>query len=132
MTLDQIPLDIVASVIVVLCSLLGVAFGLYKTAWPIFVKLHNMLDDWNGEPERPGVPKRPGVMERLGTLTCDIEAAKKAAQSADYNSKPNSGHSAYDRLMRRVDEVSGLIEESQTDRRNIWNEITSLKRGHNE
>lgn len=30
--------------------------------------LDNLLDDWNGEPPRPGVPGRPGVMKRLGDI----------------------------------------------------------------
>ena len=36
-------------------------------AWlhPKMKKLMNMLDDWSGESERPGVPQRDGVMVRL-------------------------------------------------------------------
>ncbi|MEU8055722.1 hypothetical protein [Microbispora bryophytorum] len=34
----------------------------------VLKKLSNVMDDWNGEPEREGVPGRPGVMKRLASI----------------------------------------------------------------
>lgn len=31
-------------------------------------KMGDAVDDWQGEPARPGVPERPGVMTRLATI----------------------------------------------------------------
>lgn len=63
-------------------TILSIAGGL--TTLAIFVaiwrwvrswgkRIGDFLDDWNGEPERPGVPARPGVMQRLA----DNEEAHK-------------------------------------------------------
>jgi len=38
------------------------------------------LDDWQGEPPRPGVPARPGVMERLAQT--DAHLARQDAHLA--------------------------------------------------
>jgi hypothetical protein len=63
-------------------TILAIAGGL--TTLTIFVtiwrwlrnwgkRVGDFLDDWNGEPARPGVPERPGVMQRLA----DNEEAHK-------------------------------------------------------
>lgn len=39
-------------------------------------KFDDFLEDWYGEPERPGVPARPGVMERLAMHGADIATIK--------------------------------------------------------
>lgn len=31
-------------------------------------RINNLMDDFFGEEERPGVPRRPGIMERLQTI----------------------------------------------------------------
>lgn len=32
----------------------------------------NLADDWNGEPDRPGVPGRPGVLQRLARIEAEL------------------------------------------------------------
>lgn len=54
----------VGQVIAALATL-GVVVGFFKKVVPLLRRLGNLLDDWNGEPARPGVPERKGVMERL-------------------------------------------------------------------
>ena len=39
-----------------------------KMFGPTVKKVLNFLDDWNGEPARPGVPARLGVMARLDEM----------------------------------------------------------------
>lgn len=34
--------------------------------------LRQLLEDWHGEPSRPGVPARPGVMVRLAAIECEL------------------------------------------------------------
>lgn len=41
---------------------------LYDRVAPVYRKIDNFLDDWSGQPERPGVPRQSGVMERLSQL----------------------------------------------------------------
>ncbi|GAA2321345.1 hypothetical protein GCM10010149_87950 [Nonomuraea roseoviolacea subsp. roseoviolacea] len=36
-------------------------------------RLNEFLDDWNGEPERPGVPARLGVMTRLEQMETKMQ-----------------------------------------------------------
>lgn len=53
--------------------LTGITFKLA----PLFRKLQQFLDDFQGEQDRPGVPGRPGVMKRLETLEVDMKGIKK-------------------------------------------------------
>lgn len=36
------------------------------------VGLHRFLDDWTGQPPRPGYPPVPGVMEQLATVRNEV------------------------------------------------------------
>lgn len=65
-----------------------------------------LLEDWAGYPPRPGVPGRPGVMERL-------EAIENKVNSTDYNTKPNSGSSAYDHQMKVLNEIKEMINNGK-------------------
>jgi hypothetical protein len=43
--------------------------------WSVFKygrRIMQMVEDFNGEPERPGVPARPGVMTRLSAIEAEI------------------------------------------------------------
>lgn len=53
--------------------LAGITFKLA----PLFRKLQQFLDDFQGEQDRPGVPGRPGVMKRLETLEDDMKGIKR-------------------------------------------------------
>lgn len=35
-------------------------------------RLADAIDDWQGEPDRPGVSGRPGVMERLAVIEAEL------------------------------------------------------------
>ncbi|WP_433252835.1 hypothetical protein ACQPYK_08520 [Streptosporangium sp. CA-135522] len=65
----------------------------------VIKRVHNALDDWQGEPERPGVPARPGVMERLAAIEAQL--------------KPNGGHSTRD-VVNRVEQTVRQIEHALT------------------
>ena len=112
-TLNDVSLDIIIGVITVLSAITFCLQFFIRTIWPKLKKFSQMLDDWSGTAERPGVAKRPGVMERL-------EVVERAAKSADYHSKPNSGKSAYDVLSKKIDTVVSDLEVSKEDRKNLW------------
>lgn len=112
-TLSDVSLDIIIGVIAVLSAITFCLQFFIRTVWPKLKMFSQMLDDWTGTAERPGVSRRAGVMERL-------EVVERAAKSADYHSKPNSGSSAYDVLSQKVDTVISDLEVSKEDRKNLW------------
>ncbi|MEU8035721.1 hypothetical protein [Streptosporangium sp. NPDC049078] len=57
----------------------------------------DILDDWRGEPGRPGVPARPGVMARLEAIEAQL--------------KPNGGHSTRD-VVNRVEQSVRRVEDT--------------------
>ena len=77
--------------------LIGAGAGIRKRVKPFIDKLHQFLDDWAGEPERPGVPERLGVMARLSAVEHEL--------------KPNGGSSFYDKLTKRDQERDARLEE---------------------
>ncbi|MGW6458727.1 hypothetical protein ACWF94_22900 [Streptomyces sp. NPDC055078] len=70
--------------------------GVCAALWP-FVRAivatarraNEFLDDWYGEPERPGVPPRPGLMERVGGI-------EDRLGRVEHEMHPNEGHSLRD------------------------------------
>lgn len=115
--------DISAAQIGLWLGIVGVVVGAAIKAWPWLSRLKNTLDDWMGEPERPGVKARPGLMKRMADqeereAARDVREAERDAavehlrpviaeirtkvDVIDYNSKPNGGHSAHDAIMREV------------------------------
>lgn len=62
-------------------------------------RMSNVVDDWAGEPERPGVPGRPGVMTRLAAIEAELH--------------PNHGTSLRDALTRCEIGISRLSDQFQ-------------------
>ena len=58
-------LDAILLGIGVLSVIFGAVFAVVRTLRPLVHGTAEFLDDWKGEPDRPGVKGRPGVMERL-------------------------------------------------------------------
>ncbi|MCX4986923.1 hypothetical protein [Streptomyces sp. NBC_00572] len=52
-------------------------------------RVNEFMDDWAGEPERPGVPARPGVMERVSGI-------EERLSRVEHELYPNSGGSLRD------------------------------------
>jgi hypothetical protein len=65
------------------------------------VKLHQMVDDWVGEPARPGFGSVPGVAERVQHLESDVSLIKHEVQF-------NSGTSIKDAVTRTDATVAEL------------------------
>lgn len=72
-----------------LAALIWIGRGLWRMA----SRVADLHDDWQGEPDRPGVPGRKGVMERLRTIEQELH--------------PNGGSSlrdVVDRVESRLDD----------------------------
>lgn len=74
----------------------------------------DFLEDWGGEPGRPGVPPRPGVMQRLEVLESGMGTIRAEVT-------PNGGGSLKD-MVRRIDQRTSadgvLLAEHITWHRN--------------
>ena len=119
--------------IVGLLAAVGAIWASIKWVRPALRAITNFLDDWNGEPERPGVPGRAGVLEQIADLRTDVDLAKtlardaaESASDAAFHSKPNHGSSSYDVLMRQVQDTKGAIAESQQDRQRLHAHMSEL------
>jgi hypothetical protein len=44
----------------------------WRWAWPFLRRVGHFLDDWFGEPARPGFPGQSGVMERLARVEHEV------------------------------------------------------------
>jgi hypothetical protein len=88
-------MSILAIIGVVLGALaaIGAAWKVLKPVFSAVRRLSHFVDDWFGEPERPGVPARPGVMPRLETMQSDLDKIK-------HELWPNSGGSLRDAVDR--------------------------------
>lgn len=119
--------------IVGLLAAVGAIWASIKWVRPALRAITNFLDDWNGEPERPGVPGRAGVLEQIADLRTDVDLAKtlardaaESASDAAFHSKPNHGSSSYDVLMRQLQDTKGAITESQQDRQSLHAHMSEL------
>lgn len=58
------------------------------------------MDDWYGEPERPGVPARPGVMERVSGIETRLNGVVHELHPNDGGSLRDAVDQANTRLRR--------------------------------
>ncbi|WP_208630405.1 hypothetical protein [Amycolatopsis kentuckyensis] len=88
-------MSIFAIITIVLGGLtaLGAAWKILKPVFSAVRRLTHFVDDWFGEPDRPGVPGRPGVMARLELMQTDLDKIK-------HEMWPNSGSSLRDAVDR--------------------------------
>ncbi|MEV0236860.1 hypothetical protein [Nonomuraea sp. NPDC050786] len=73
MTEDSlVQVFVVAGTIAGGLALVGVLAKGGAWLWRTFVALKDFLDDWKGEPARPGVEARPGVPERITRMEAEL------------------------------------------------------------
>lgn len=102
MTPDS-ALEIVAAFMAVVLALALASVllrPLWLPIWHLFKGTQEFLQDWNGEPERPGFKARPGAMARLAQL------------------EANSGSTmrdAVDRIEKKVEKVVTEVEVVRED-----------------
>ncbi|WP_157251027.1 hypothetical protein [Nonomuraea typhae] len=64
---------VVAGIIAAGLGLLFVLGRIGRRLWRIFQGVDDFLDDWRGQPARPGHPPQPGVMERLEVIEHEVQ-----------------------------------------------------------
>lgn len=97
--MSHIDIGIIVGLITIAATVVAVGRWTYRQ----FKLLECLLEDWHGEPDRPGVPGRLGVMERLDSI-------EKKVNSAAFNSRPNHGTSAYDEHTRLLNKILERID----------------------
>jgi len=97
------PAWIVAAVALA-TAVIGCLAWCARQAWRILVRTTQFLDDYFGEPGRPGVPSRPGVMARLQAVEASI--AHVVAETS-----PNHGKSLRDIVHRTAEDVAEIKAE---------------------
>lgn len=100
--INHIDTGVIVGLITIIAALIACARWTYQQVR----SLQDLLEDWHGEKERPGVPGRLGVMERLDRI-------ERTVNSADFNSRPNHGTSAYDEHTRLLKDILERIDNVQ-------------------
>lgn len=96
----------------------------WKNLRPPTKGIEHFLEDWNGEPARPGVPGRPGMMQRVANIeTAQITTAEHQTKAdaffevygpiidkLNHEMHPNSGSSLADAVNRTEASLKAHIE----------------------
>lgn len=75
--------------ITILAGVCALAWRAVRGALHLGRRVHQVIDDWYGEEERPGVPGRAGLMERVGGI-------EERLSRVEHELYPNSGESLRD------------------------------------
>lgn len=86
-----------AAVTLVAAAVASVAKWIVVPVMTMLRNIREFLDDWHGEPGRPGVPERLSVMSRLGRIEKELH--------------PNGGSSLRD----AVDQTRSMLEQHRND-----------------
>lgn len=70
-------------------------------------RIARFLDDWNGEPARPGVLERPGVMTRLARTEEWQTRTDGRLDRIEVQVFPNHGNSLHDKVQAINDKMEG-------------------------
>lgn len=86
-------------------AVIGAVAGAFRY-WvlPFLRRIGDFLDDWNGEPERPGHDARPGVPARLAAIEVEQKRVRREVEH-------NGGGSLKD-AVKRLEEARGLDREA--------------------
>jgi hypothetical protein len=84
-----------------IAALLGILTAGVRTGRVMHRRITDFLDDWAGQPQRPGVAARPGVMARL-------EAVEETTADISQETKPNHGHSMRDIVHQTSTDLAGV------------------------
>ncbi|MGW1989565.1 hypothetical protein [Embleya sp. NPDC001921] len=98
-------------VVLVWCGVFAVVAGVFGALWRIARavartarRMDHVVDDWTGEPGRPGVPGRPGLMERVGAMEARLSRM-------EHELHPNDGASLRDAIDSTNRQLARLCPE---------------------
>lgn len=75
--IPAVDVFVVAGVVAGGLGLLGVIGKAIRWMLKTIKRVQNFLDDWNGEPARPGVEARPGFPDRLAALEVEVATIRR-------------------------------------------------------
>ncbi|MFD9903944.1 hypothetical protein [Streptomyces sp. NPDC059063] len=78
-------------------------------------RVDHLIDDWRGEPARPGVTARLGVMERIAGIEEQVGELDRRLQGVEHELHPNEGASlrdAVDLANCRLERLARLLPDS--------------------
>ncbi|WP_434593219.1 hypothetical protein [Streptomyces sp. A5-4] len=87
----------------IVAGVVGALWRLGRAASRTGARMNTFMDDWYGEPSRPGVVERPGMMQRVSVM-------EDRLRRVEHELYPNSGDSlrdAVDQANRRLARLCG-------------------------
>ena len=100
--------ELLATAVIAMATLAALA----RRVWPVAQAVASFLEDWAGDPARPGVAAQPGVMERLQSIEQRI-GDHTGPLRALRELMPNGGATIKDqvgRIDRRVEHVDQRLD----------------------
>lgn len=114
---------------------IGGVIAILSGAWWFVKKLHtfskrfdDFIEDWHGEPARPGVPEKPGIMERLSNQDEALGEICNRLTVVEKEVSYNSGSTIKDTVHRidgSVNHIKGVVG-------NLDDRVTALERARKE
>lgn len=100
----------------VLTAVVTVAWKVLRGLLHLFRRVNQVIDDWAGQEERPGVPRRLGVMERVGGIEDRVGGIEDRVGGiedrftrVEHELHPNSGESLRDAVDLANDRLALLL-----------------------
>jgi len=108
--------------LLVTAAILGALAAIGKAVlyvFSVFRRLTRWLDDWEGEPPRPGFPAgRPGVLDRIASIESRVDrlpAVEARLVALEAQMMPNGGGSMRDAIDRTAAAVGAGDRSPQPD-----------------
>lgn len=96
----------VAEKVTVIAGVITLLWRVVRASMRLAGRVDEFMDDWSGEPGRPGVPPRPGVMERVAGI-------EDRLTGVEHELYPNSGGSLRDAVDRANERLVRLCPEPE-------------------
>lgn len=114
-----------------LTLIVAIAYLLRKL-WPVIHGFTNLMDDWRGEPARPGVPARTGVMENVSLLRAEVEVVRNQVQNShrtNFRDDLDNVEYKVDEVYKQIGSLNSKLDEHisiTAERRETAAEVTTL------
>jgi hypothetical protein len=99
----------VAALVALTSAVIGMLYWFLRTAWHLFQRIDQFLEDWNGREATPGHVKLPGVMERIADLEARLDSQDSDLSIIKAEVTFNTGHSIKD----TVRDILAMLKKMQ-------------------